>query len=104
MKYHYFIHVLIAFSLCSCVVVVDSTSSHFQDELYYSVNEYAAEDAKDEAAYQAYLQENNEEEELSHDEQLYEEEFDYDDCYDYYYSSRLRRFHGPQFGFSYYNN
>ena len=85
-------------------MVVDSTSSHFQDELYYSANEYAEEDAKDEAAYQAYLKDNNEEEEVLHDEELYEEEFDYDDCYDYYYTSRLRRFHGPYFGFSYYNN
>ena len=64
----------------------------------------SVEDAKDEAAYQAFLQENNEKEEVLHDEELYEEEFDFDDCYDYYYSSRLRRFHGPHFGFSYYNN
>ncbi len=85
-------------------MVVDSTSSHFQDELYYSANEYAEEDAKDEAAYQDYLKENNKEEDFFHDEKLYEEEFDYDDCYDYYYSSRLRRFHSPHFGFSYYNN
>ena len=85
-------------------MVVDSTSSHFHDELYYSANEYAEEDAKDKAAYQAFLQENNVEEEVLHDEELYEEEFDYDDCYDYYYTSRLRRFHGPHFGFSYYNN
>ena len=109
MKHYYFIPILIAFSLSSCVVVVDSTSSHFQDELYYSANQYAEEDAKDEAAYQAYLQENNEEQELLYDEELYDEElydeeFDYDDCYDYYYTSRLRRFHGPHFGFSYYNN
>ena len=102
MKQYYLITVLTAFLLSSCVVVVDSTSSHFQDELYYSANEYAEEDAKDEAAYQAFLQENNEE--VLHDEELYEEEFDYDDCYDYYYTTRLRRFHGPHFGFSYYNN
>tara|TARA_B100000900_G_scaffold381246_1_gene367550 strand:+ start:1875 stop:2855 length:981 start_codon:yes stop_codon:yes gene_type:complete len=104
MKHHYFVPILIAFSLSSCIVVVDSTSSHFQDELYYSANEYAEEDAKDEAAYQDYLKENNKEEDFFHDEKLYEEEFDYDDCYDYYYSSRLRRFHSPHFGFSYYNN
>ena len=67
MKNYYFIPVLIAISISSCVVVVDSTSSHFQDELYYSANEYAEEDAKDEAAYQAYLQENNKEEEASND-------------------------------------
>ena len=36
---------------------------HFHDELYYSANEYAEEDAKDEAAYQAFLQEYNQEEE-----------------------------------------
>ena len=72
--------------------------------MYLSANEYTVEDAKDEAAYQAFLQENNEKEEVLHDEELYEEEFDFDDCYDYYYSSRLRRFHGPHFGFSYYNN
>ena len=47
MKHHYFIPVLIAFFLNSCVVVVDSTSSHFQDELYYSANEYAEEDDLD---------------------------------------------------------
>lgn len=87
-------------------MVLDSTSAHFQDELYYSANEYAEEDAKDEAAYQSYLQEMSEEEEevVVHDEELYEDEFDYDDCYDYYYTTRLRRFHSPYLGFGYYNN
>ena len=97
--------VLLLVFLSSCVVIVDSTNANFQDELYYSSEEYALEDAKDEVAYQQYLKENEvEEESIVHEEELYEEQFDYEDCYDYYYTSRLRRFHSPHLGFGYYNN
>jgi hypothetical protein len=105
MKQHYSLLVLLLVFLSSCVVIVDSTNANFQDELYYSSEEYAVEDAKDEVAYQQYLKENEvEEESIAHEEELYEEEFDYEDCYDYYYTSRLRRFHSPHLGFGYYNN
>ena len=105
MKQHYSLLVLLLVFLSSCVVIVDSTNANFQDELYYSSEEYALEDAKDEVAYQQYLKENEvEEESIAHEEELYEEQFDYEDCYDYYYTSRLRRFHSPHLGFGYYNN
>ena len=66
MKQHYSLLVLLLVFLSSCVVIVDSTNANFQDELYYSSEEYALEDAKDEVAYQQYLKENEVEEEALH--------------------------------------
>ena len=76
----------------------------FKDEIYYSADKYA------EVAFQEQESKNSVAEEMqvesyeSEAEQEYSDEYTSDDYYDYQYSARLRRFHGPGFGFGYYNN
>lgn len=91
-----------AFLLSSCVITIEGTSGRFNDEIYYSVNEYAEVEAQEKAEWEEYQATHPEE--FEQEQELYVEEFDSDDQYDYYYASRLRRFHSPYVGFGYYNN
>jgi hypothetical protein len=87
--------------LSSCITI-ETTSSGFKDEIYYSAEQYAEVAEKEEQEEQAYAQEN--ESQNQDNEENYYDEYSSDDYYDYGYSVRLRRFHGPTFGFGYYNN
>lgn len=94
---------IIIFSLSSCITI-ETTSSGFKDEIYYSADKY------DEVASQEQESKNSVAEDMqvesydSDSEQDFTDEYSSDDYYDYQYSARLRRFHGPSFGFNYYNN
>lgn len=102
MKKSFIVVSFFAFLLSSCVITIDGTTSRFNDEIYYSADEYAEVDAQEEAEWQQYQEDHPEEFEESEVQQ--EEVFDADDQYDYYYAARLRRFHAPTVGFGYYNN
>lgn len=96
---HLFLSLIFIFSSC---ITIETTSSGFKDEIYYTVDQYAQVAEKEEQEQQSF-----EEEQLQDsddNEENYYDEYSSDDYYDYGYSARLRRFHGPNFGFSYYNN
>lgn len=101
MKRSFILIGFLSFLLSSCVVTIEGTSSRFKDEIYYSADEYAEVEAQEEAEWQEYQSAHPEEFE---EEEVYVDEFDADDQYDYYYAARLRRFHSPYVGFGYYNN
>ena len=86
------------FSSC---ITIETTSSGFKDEIYYTTDKYANLAEQNETVVS--VGEETTEEEYSTEED-YVDEYSSDDYYDYQYSSRLRRFHSPGFGFSYYNN
>ena len=87
--------------LSSCITI-ETTSLGFKDEIYYSTKKYAEVAQQQEAEERAYQQ--AEESQDESDDEIYYDEYSADDYYDYGYSVRLRRFHGPSFGFGYYNN
>lgn len=90
--------------LSSCVVTINTATDAFQDELYYSSEEYAVQDEKDIQEWEAYQSTQPVEESEEAEEQHYDDSFDYESNYDFSYAVRLRRFYGPSFGFGYYNN
>ena len=87
--------------LSSCITI-ETTSSGFKDEIYYTAEQYSDVAQQEEQELQSY--EENQEYQEEENEEYYNDEYSSDDYYDYGYSVRLRRFHGPTFGFSYYNN
>ena len=94
-----FLSLIFIFSSC---ITIETTSSDFKDEIYYTADQYAQVAEKKEQEQQSF-----EKEQLpdsDDNEENYYDEYSSDDYYDYGYSARLRRFHGPTFGFSYYNN
>ncbi len=90
-------------TLSSCITI-ETTSSGFKDEIYYSADTYAEVAVEEEMTRQQAEQAIEEESYETEEDQEYTDEYSSDDYYDYYYSARLRRFHGPSFGFNYYNN
>jgi len=94
-----FLSIIFIFSSC---ITIETTSTGFKDEIYYTAEDYTEVAEKVEQD-QQYL-EDDQVQELDNDEENYYDEYSYDDYYDYGYSVRLRRFHGPSFGFGYYNN
>ncbi len=102
MKNRYLLLFSFLIILSSCITI-QTTSNGFKDEIYYSENDYEkdnifTEQAEEEVQAQVVV----EEEVVTQEE--YDDSYRRDDYYDYGYSSRLRRFHGPQIGFSYYHN
>lgn len=89
---------ILIFSSC---ITIETTSSGFKDEIYYTSDNYA--EVAEQEATEIRIEEEVAEEEYS-EEENYVDEYASDDYYDYQYSSRIRRFHGPSFGFGYYNN
>ena len=88
------------FFLTSCITV-NTTSTGFKDEIYYSEEDYVSnQNTLTEIASEEYS--NHESDDDSQAE--YVDEYSRDDYYDYGYSSRLRRFHSPYSGFGYYHN
>lgn len=90
---------VLIFSSC---ITIETTSVGFKDEIYYTTEKYAEIAEQQEQQEQADQQKEESQEEYN--EENYYDEFSSDDYYDYGYSARLRRFHGPAFGFGYYNN
>jgi len=88
--------------LSSCITI-ETTSSGFKDEIYYSSEDYSKVAQQEEQELADYNEQNSEYND-SENEEVYTDEYSYEDYYDYGYSARLRRFHGPSFGFGYYNN
>ena len=101
MKLIQFLFLSLIFIFSSCITV-ETTSSGFKDEIYYTADQYA-QVAEAEKQDQQSLEE-NQVQDLDDNEENYYDEYSSDDYYDYGYSVRLRRFHGPSFGFNYYNN
>lgn len=87
------------FFLTSCITI-NTTSTGFKDEIYYSEDDYISNE-NDQTNIVSEQDLNQTEDES---EEVYVDEYSSDDYYDYGYSSRIRRFHNPYFGFSYYNN
>jgi hypothetical protein len=88
------------FFLTSCITV-NTTSTGFKDEIYYSAEDYELnENVQTEIVSEEYSEQNSED--MSEVE--YVDEYSSDDYYDYGYSSRIRRFHSPYIGFGYYHN
>ncbi|MGC6470063.1 MAG: hypothetical protein ACON4E_02190 [Flavobacteriales bacterium] len=90
---------VLAFSSC---ITIETSSSGFKDEIYYSASTYTEKAIEEESVIQNEENYNTTDESTEVDE--YSDEYSSDDYYDYQYSTRLRRFHGPSFGFGYYNN
>ena len=94
-----FLSLLFIFSSC---ITIETTSSGFKDEIYYTADQYSQVAEKEEQEQQSF--EEDQVQDSDDNEENYYDEYSSDDYYDYGYSVRLRRFHGPTFGFSYYNN
>ena len=94
-----FLSLIFIFSSC---ITIETTSSGFKDEIYYTADQYAQVAEKEEQEQQSFEEEQVQD--SDDNEENYYDEYSSDDYYDYGYSARLRRFHGPTFGFSYYNN
>lgn len=82
------------------------TASTFEDDIYYSSKDpkkplppTASSEKEEESRFTEGAAQSNERK-----ESYYDDSFDYDDYYDYEYASRLRRFHNPCPGYSYYDN
>jgi hypothetical protein len=52
MKHTYFLLSVLVLSLSSCMITIESSSSGFSDEIYYSEAEYAEQAAQDELVVQ----------------------------------------------------
>lgn len=97
MNVHSLVLLTISLLFSSCVLTIH-TDSNFQDEIYYSSTEYEKVKKQDDD------QNNYSYDEDDNQQENYSDEYNFDDHYDYGYSARLRRFHGPSFSFGYYNN
>lgn len=79
------------------LVLVATTAQAQYDDMYYNPDDFRSSEFRaDDSDY------------YSNDEEFYEDDragnYDYDDdYYDYYYSSRIRRFRRPYYGFGYYD-
>ena len=90
----YFLSLIFIFSSC---ITIETTSLGFKDEIYYTADQYAQVAEKEEQEQQSF--EEDQVQDSDDNEENYYDEYSSDDYYDYGYSARLRRFHGPTFGF-----
>jgi hypothetical protein len=89
---------LLLFSSC---ITIQTSSQGFVDEIYFSESDYQIEEEVVDAQEQQAVEE---EVIVEEEEVVYDDSYRSDDYYDYGYSSRIRRFYGPQIGFGYYHN
>jgi hypothetical protein len=100
--YIFIFSTVIFFSSC---ITIETTSNGFKDEIYYSAEKYSQIAQQEEQELSDFKDQNLERSvSETENEDSYIDEYSSDDYYDYGYSARLRRFHGPSFGFGYYNN
>ncbi|MBL7882732.1 MAG: hypothetical protein JNL69_01585 [Bacteroidia bacterium] len=116
MKTYLLIFVSAIFVFASCSTQNGLATKNYEDDIYYSSKDAAAdkekkkvadEQAKTLAAIQAEQKAKEEEDYYTSKKQtqiVEEKPFDYDDYYDYEYSTRLRRFHNNCGSYGYYDN
>jgi len=115
MKKHFLFLAIIALSFEACNTPNGITKTQYQDDIYYSAKDAAAEkeqkriaeeQAKAEAAKRA--QEKADEDYYTAKKKAAESidttPFEYDDYYDYEYATRIRRFHNNCGSYGYYDN
>jgi hypothetical protein len=100
--------------LLSACSVSQNASKSYEDDIYYSSKDpKPPAEKKDAAALNNDDQASRDGKSLKQVDEngntyitnnYYESDFDYDDYYDYEYASRIRRFHNPCYGLSYYDN
>ena len=90
--------IILTFFLGSCITI-NTTSTGFKDEIYYSAQDYVANENEE-----TVIQNESSSSDLDTEIDSESDEYQFDDYYDYGYASRIRRFHSPFVGFGYYNN